>query len=98
VKLKDELEIQVENLLELEYNIVKNSGNIYDGIKLFEVIGHTDNVKDVVYLSSVNVVWTNRNPNNLLLVSTVVERHLTELLLMIVVKDNQLYKSSSPTI
>ena len=90
--------MEVENILELEYNIVKNSGNIYDGIKLFEFIGQIDNIRDIVYLTSVNVVWINRNSTNLPLVSPVVERHLTELLLMIVVKDAQLYKSSSPTI
>lgn len=43
---------------------MNRSANIYDGIKLFELIGNLDNVKDVVYLASVNVVWMNKNGKN----------------------------------
>jgi len=52
---------------------VNRSANIYDGIKLFELIGNLENVKDVVYLASVNVVWTNRNTKNLPLVPGFIE-------------------------
>lgn len=62
--MKEEMEYQIENVLELEFNVVNRAGNIYDGIKLFELVGNGDNVRDVVYLSSVNVVWTNKTPNN----------------------------------
>jgi hypothetical protein len=91
---QEHLEFFGSNLLGVHVIRFKDSDvmRLFDDVLKVDYYDITDNVKDVVYLSSVNVVWTNRNPNNLPLVSIVVERHLTELLLMIVVKDNQLYK------